>query len=264
MIRPCAAARSRSAMRRRRGVVAAASYEARAFGVRSAMPSSTALRKCPDLVFVPPRFEIYRAVSRQIHAIFADYTSLIEPLSLDEAYLDVTENLRAIPTASATAAEIRARIFERDRSDRVGRHLLQQVSRQARLRPSQAQRPVRRDAGDGRCVRRGVAGRQVPWRRAGHCRQDEPARHLHRCRSAATVVGLPAAALRQVRSLVSRHRQWRGPPSGRAGPPTQVLGIGNDLRQRPDRIRPTSRLACRRWRMRSGPGARRRRPLAGP
>src|ERR1700682_4274918 len=88
----------------KRGVVAAASYEARAFGVRSAMPSTTALRKCPDLVFVPPRFEIYRAVSRQIHAIFADYTLLIEPLSLDEAYLDVTENLRAIPTASRTAA----------------------------------------------------------------------------------------------------------------------------------------------------------------
>ena len=96
----------------KRGVVAAASYEARAFGVRSAMPSSTALRKCPDLVFVPPRFEIYRTVSRQIHSIFADYTPLIEPLSLDEAYLDVTENLRAIPTASGTAAEIRARIFD--------------------------------------------------------------------------------------------------------------------------------------------------------
>jgi DNA polymerase-4 len=96
----------------KRGVVAAASYEARAFGVRSAMPSSTALRKCPDLVFVTPRFEIYRAVSRQIHSIFADYTSLIEPLSLDEAYLDVTENLRGIPTASATATEIRARIFD--------------------------------------------------------------------------------------------------------------------------------------------------------
>jgi impB/mucB/samB family len=61
----------------KRGVVAAASYEARAFGVRSAMPSSTALRKCPDLVFVPPRFEIYRAVSRQIHSIFADYTALV-------------------------------------------------------------------------------------------------------------------------------------------------------------------------------------------
>jgi DNA polymerase IV len=96
----------------KRGVVAAASYEARAFGVRSAMPSSTALRKCPDLVFVPPRFDMYRAVSRQIHLIFRNYTALIEPLSLDEAYLDVTENLRAIPTASATASEIRARIFE--------------------------------------------------------------------------------------------------------------------------------------------------------
>src|SRR5215212_7509150 len=96
----------------KRGVVAAASYEARAFGVRSAMPSSTALRHCPELVFVPPRFEVYRAVSRHIHAIFADYTPLIEPLSLDEAYLDVTGNLRGIPTASATAAEIRSRIFE--------------------------------------------------------------------------------------------------------------------------------------------------------
>jgi len=96
----------------KRGVVAAASYEARSFGVRSAMPSSTALRKCPELLFVPPRFDIYRAVSQQIRAIFADYTPLIEPLSLDEAYLDVTENLRGIPTAAATAAEIRARIFE--------------------------------------------------------------------------------------------------------------------------------------------------------
>jgi DNA polymerase-4 len=96
----------------RRGVVAAASYEARAFGVRSALPSTTALRRCPELVFVPPRFDVYKAVSRQIHAVFADYTPLIEPLSLDEAYLDVTENLRGVPTASATAKEIRARIFE--------------------------------------------------------------------------------------------------------------------------------------------------------
>jgi DNA polymerase IV len=85
---------------------------ARKFGVRSAMPSSTALRRCPELIFVPPRFEVYRAVSRQIHGVFADYTPLIEPLSLDEAYLDVTENLRGIRTAAATAAEIRARIFE--------------------------------------------------------------------------------------------------------------------------------------------------------
>lgn len=95
-----------------RGVVAAASYEARVFGVRSAMPSVTALRQCTELIFVPPRFEVYRAVSRQIHAIFADYTTLIQPLSLDEAYLDVTDNRRGLPTAWATAKEIRARIRE--------------------------------------------------------------------------------------------------------------------------------------------------------
>ncbi|WP_375422572.1 DNA polymerase IV, partial [uncultured Sphingomonas sp.] len=93
-----------------RGVVAAASYEARAFGVRSAMPSVTALRRCPDLVFVPPRFDVYREISRQIHAIFADYTALIEPLSLDEAYLDVTEDRRALGSARAIAEQIRARI----------------------------------------------------------------------------------------------------------------------------------------------------------
>jgi len=96
----------------RRGVVAAASYEARAFGVRSALPSVTALRRCPDLVFVAPRFEVYRAVSRQIHGVFAEFSDLIEPLALDEAYLDVTGNRAALPTAWATAKAIRARILE--------------------------------------------------------------------------------------------------------------------------------------------------------
>ena len=95
----------------KRGVVAAASYEARAFGVKSAMPSTLALKKCPDLIFVPARFEVYRAVSQQIRMIFADYTALIEPLSLDEAYLDVTANERALPSAWRTAKEIRQRIF---------------------------------------------------------------------------------------------------------------------------------------------------------
>ncbi len=94
-----------------RGVVAAASYEARTFGVRSAMPSVSALRRCPELVFVRPRFDVYRTVSRQIHSIFADYTDLIQPLSLDEAYLDVTANRRGIATAWETAKEIRARIL---------------------------------------------------------------------------------------------------------------------------------------------------------
>jgi DNA polymerase-4 len=96
---------------RARGVVAAASYEARVFGVRSEMPSVTALRQCPDLIFVPPRFDAYRAVSEQIREIFAHYTEHIEPLSLDEAYLDVTEDRRAVGSARATAQQIRARIL---------------------------------------------------------------------------------------------------------------------------------------------------------
>ncbi|MGJ5045170.1 DNA polymerase IV [Bradyrhizobium sp. HKCCYLRH1062] len=95
---------------RERGVVAAASYEARAFGVRSAMPSVTAKRQCPDLIFVKPRFEVYKAISQQIRAIFAEHTPIIEPLSLDEAYLDVTENLRGIPLARDIALQIRAKI----------------------------------------------------------------------------------------------------------------------------------------------------------
>jgi DNA polymerase IV len=93
-----------------RGVVTAASYEARKFGVRSAMPSVTAKRRCPELIFVKPHFDVYRAVSQQIRAIFADYTELVEPLSLDEAYLDVTEDRVGLGTARAIAEDIRRRI----------------------------------------------------------------------------------------------------------------------------------------------------------
>jgi DNA polymerase IV len=93
-----------------RGVVAAASYEARRFGIRSAMPSATARRRCPELIFVKPRFDAYREVSRQIRAIFAEYTPHVEPLSLDEAYLDVTEDLKGIGVATRIAEQIRARI----------------------------------------------------------------------------------------------------------------------------------------------------------
>ncbi|HEY5721061.1 MAG TPA: DNA polymerase IV [Allosphingosinicella sp.] len=95
-----------------RGVVAAASYEARKYGIRSAMPSVTALRRCPHLIFVKPRFDAYREVSNRIRAIFADYTPHVEPLSLDEAYLDVTEDLKGIGIATRIAEEIRARIRE--------------------------------------------------------------------------------------------------------------------------------------------------------
>lgn len=96
---------------RERGVVMAASYEARKFGVRSAMPSVTARRKCATLIFVPPRMEVYKAVSREIRDIFAQYTPQIEPLSLDEAYLDVTTNLKNIASATQVAQEIRAHIL---------------------------------------------------------------------------------------------------------------------------------------------------------
>jgi len=93
-----------------RGVVAAASYEARKFGVRSAMSSIIAKRNCPDLIFVKPRFERYKEVSNQIRAIFLEYTDLVEPLSLDEAYLDVTENKKGNPSATLIAREIREKI----------------------------------------------------------------------------------------------------------------------------------------------------------
>ena len=100
------------AWRGNRSVVCAASYEARTFGVRSAMPAVRAERLCPHAVFVPPDFVRYKAVSRQIREIFARHTDLVEPLSLDEAYLDVTVRKTALPTATATAEAIRAAIRE--------------------------------------------------------------------------------------------------------------------------------------------------------
>lgn len=95
-----------------RGVVAAASYEARKFGVRSAMSGYLAKRNCPQLIFVKPRFERYKEISAKIRSIFYEYTDLVEPLSLDEAYLDVTHNKKGNPSASLIAQEIRQRIFE--------------------------------------------------------------------------------------------------------------------------------------------------------
>jgi len=97
---------------RERGVVAAASYEARKFGVKSAMPSSIAARKCPNLIFVKHRFDVYKEVSKQVRSIFFNYTDLVEPLSLDEAFLDVTENKRQMERATEIALEIRQRILD--------------------------------------------------------------------------------------------------------------------------------------------------------
>ena len=91
----------------KRGAVAAASYEARAYGIHSAMPSRTAAQLCPTLIFIRPRFDVYKAVSQQIQQIFFDYTDLVEPLALDEAYLDVTDNKRGMRSAMAIARELK-------------------------------------------------------------------------------------------------------------------------------------------------------------
>ena len=98
-----------------RGVISTANYEARRYGVHSAMSSKMAILKCPILRFQPPRFAVYRAVSEVIHEIFAEYTDLIEPLSLDEAYLDVTDNKKSMPSATIIAREIKQKILQRTR-----------------------------------------------------------------------------------------------------------------------------------------------------
>jgi len=97
----------------KRGVVSAASYEARRFGVRSAMSGYLAKKKCPDLIFVKPRFDRYKEISQQVRSIFFEYTDLVEPLSLDEAYLDVTKNKKGNPSATLIAKEIRQKILSR-------------------------------------------------------------------------------------------------------------------------------------------------------
>jgi hypothetical protein len=152
---------------------AAASYEARKFGVRSAMPSVTAKRQCPDLIFVKPRFEVYKAVSQQIREIFAEHTPIIEPLIAGRG-------ISGRPGKSARHSARARRRSGDSRQDQTGdrpqhfrRHLLQQVFGEARVRPPQAKRPVRHHAGDGGGVRRKPAGWQVSRHRAGDLREDE-------------------------------------------------------------------------------------------
>jgi DNA polymerase-4 len=192
-----------------RGVVAAASYEARKFGVRSALPSVTAMRRCPELVFVRPRFDVYRAVSRQIHAIFADYTPLIQPLSLDEAYLDVSANLRGIPTAWATAKEIRARILEEtgltaSAGISYNKFLAKLASDQ---RKPNGQFAVTPEMGATWVETLPVA---LPRRGARDRAEDAGAGDRDRRGFARQVGRVPARAFRQRGELVSRHLARRG------------------------------------------------------
>jgi DNA polymerase IV len=187
---------------RERGVVAAASYEARKFGIRSAMPSVTAKRNCPDLIFVKPRFDVYKAVSQQIRAIFAEHTPLIEPLSLDEAYLDVTENLQGVATATEIAELIRAKIkTETHLTASAGvsyNKFLAKLASDYRKPDGLYVIPPRMGAG----VRREPAGREVSRDRACHDGQDERVRHSQRLGSSGAVARLPAAEFRKIGRLL--------------------------------------------------------------
>ncbi len=143
-----------------RGVVAAASYEARAFGVRSAIPMARAVRLCPSLVIVRPDFARYRVASQAVFAIFRRVTPLVEPLSLDEAYLDVTENVWGETTGTDGRPAYQEGDQRRHRTDGVGRRRAEQVPRKDRLRLEEARWL------DGDCP---GAGRAVPPQAAGGC-----------------------------------------------------------------------------------------------
>jgi DNA polymerase-4 len=134
----------------KRSLVCAASYEARQFGVRSAMPAVTAERMCPNAIFIPPDFTRYKAASQGARKIFQRHTDLIEPLSLDEAYLDVTENKLGLPTATRVAKMIREQIREGTESHSIrGCGRAKQVPGKDRLRLEEAQRPLRHSASRG-------------------------------------------------------------------------------------------------------------------
>jgi nucleotidyltransferase/DNA polymerase involved in DNA repair len=217
---------------RERGVVAAASYEARKFGVRSAMPSITAKRQCPDLIFVKPRFEVYKAVSQQIREIFAEHTPIIEPLSLDEAYLDVTENLQGIPLARDVALAIRAKIKEV-----TGLNASAGISYNKFLaklasdhRKPNGQYVITPEMGPAFV---GAAGQQISRHRTGDKCEDEFPRTARRSRHAQPVAGLHASKLRQGWCVLlldlEGHRRPRGPRE-----PDPEVGRGREyVRQRP-------------------------------
>ena len=151
---------------RARGVVAAASYEARAFGVRSAIPMARAVRLCPTLVIVRPDFARYKAASQTVFAIFRSVTPLVEPLSLDEAYLDVTENAWGETLGRSVAQRLKVEIKERDRPDRVGGRRAEQVPREDRVGVEEAGRPDGDRARARRALPAEAAGGRAVGRRA--------------------------------------------------------------------------------------------------
>ena len=196
------------------------------------MPSVVALRRCPDLVFVPHRFDVYRYVSRQIREIFHDYTPLVEPLSLDEAYLDVTENLKGLPSATATASEIRERILDTTRLTAsagisYNKFLAKLASDQNKPNGQFVIPP-----GQGADF---VAGLEVG---RFHGIGPKTAEKLNRLGIATGAdlrdarSGVSDRPFRQGGRVVSQDRAWRGRPRSHARPSAKIFGFGNDVRAR--------------------------------
>ena len=156
------------AWRGNRSVVCAASYEARRFGVRSAMPAVRAERLCPGGIFLPPDFVRYRAVSRVVREIFKRHTDLVEPLSLDEAYLDVTENKTGLPTATRVASAIREQIRQELHLTASAWRSAEQISGEDRVGLAQTGRTLRHPAWRRGHISDATACRTSPW-----CRQSD-------------------------------------------------------------------------------------------
>jgi hypothetical protein len=199
-----------------RGVVAAASYEARKFGVRSAMASVTARRKCPDLIFVKPRFDVYKEVSRQIRAIFAEHTAIIEPLSLDEAYLDVTENLQGIASATEIAEQIRAKIrAETQLTASAGVSYNKFLAKLASdYHKPDARWSLRHHARDRAELCRVAPSEAVSWHWAGDGREDEGTRYLDRARSKGEGRSLLVETFREGGTTFLQHLPRHRSPTG--------------------------------------------------
>ena len=248
-----------------RGVVAAASYEARTFGVRSAIPMSRAVRLCPSLVIVRPDFHKYRAISQQVFAIYREVTPLVEPLSLDEAYLDVTENAWGEPLGVTVARRLKDADQGRHRPHRVGRRRAEQVPRQDRVGMEEARRAdggrarARRDVPAGTCrsMRCGASGPSRPRELREHGIEkltDVRARSRRGTRS----------RRRQPGAVADRAGSRPRRPAGGAESAVEVRGVGRNLRHRPRLAWPRSAARSTRWRATSPSGCRRSRSRRGP
>ena len=221
----------------RRGVVAAASYEARAFGVHSAMSMAKAVRLCPSLVIVPPDFARYKAASNAVFAIFREVTPLVEPLSLDEAYLDVTENAWGEPLATDVARRLKERIrAETGLTASAGRRA-QQVPGEDRVGLEEAGRPDRHQPRARRAVP-AAAARSTPSGASDRSRRASCARAAS-SGSSTSAPSSPRAARdgRQPRRLAAAARQRRRRSAGRAEPRGEVVRLGEHLSRGPDRPR---------------------------